>query len=132
MKKISFMRLAAVVLVVLAALYSGYTTQQPTTAPPPAADVRALSDVPEAAWDVYDALAENDWQPLADYHSAVFQNREQLLPQGVRYTEHDIYPHVPGKNRGAERIVYVSDGSMAYYTGDHYRTFTPMTGEGQP
>jgi ribonuclease T1 len=40
----------------------------------------------------------------------------------IRYREWDVNPKVPGKNRGAERLVTGSDGS-AYYTSDHYRTF---------
>jgi ribonuclease T1 len=56
---------------------------------------------------------------------------EQALPrkdkQGrpIRYHEWDVNPRVPGKNRGAERLVTGSDGS-AYYTADHYRTFTKI------
>jgi hypothetical protein len=35
----------------------------------------------------------------------------------------DVNPYQSGVNRGGERIVRGSDGS-AYYTNDHYRTFT--------
>ena len=41
----------------------------------------------------------------------------------INYQEWDVNRHVPGKDRGAERLVTGSDGS-AYYTSDHYRTFT--------
>ncbi|HEV3301473.1 MAG TPA: M48 family metalloprotease [Planctomycetaceae bacterium] len=41
----------------------------------------------------------------------------------IKYQEWDVHPHVSGKNRGAERIVTGADG-RAYYTSDHYRTFT--------
>lgn len=52
-------------------------------------------------------------------------NRERRLPSG-RYREYDIYPLVPGRNRGAERIVVDQRSGKAYYTSDHYRTFIPM------
>jgi ribonuclease T1 len=52
----------------------------------------------------------------------------QILPridaQGrpIRYREWDVNPKVPGRNRGAERLITGSDG-RAYYTNDHYATF---------
>jgi ribonuclease T1 len=51
-----------------------------------------------------------------------FGNREGLLPkvQGRNYYECDI--NYNGGFRGAERIVYSSDG-LIFYTGDHYETF---------
>jgi guanyl-specific ribonuclease Sa len=58
-------------------------------------------------------------------------NWERTLPltdaQGnpVSYTEWDVNNKIPGHNRDAERIVTGSDGS-AWYTGDHYQTFTRM------
>jgi guanyl-specific ribonuclease Sa len=45
----------------------------------------------------------------------------------VSYREYDINPYTPGGNRGADRIVIGSDGK-AYYTSDHYGTFTPIGG----
>ncbi len=57
-----------------------------------------------------------------------FGNFENRLPRkdrrgrSIRYQEWDVNPKVPGKNRGAERLVTGSDGS-AYYTRDHYRSF---------
>ena len=56
------------------------------------------------------------------------QDGEQALPRSdpsgrpIRYQEWDVNPKIPGRNRGAERLVTGSDGG-AYYTGDHYRTF---------
>lgn len=43
----------------------------------------------------------------------------------VSYKEYDVNPFSKGVNRGAERIVRGSDGK-AYYTSDHYGSFTPM------
>lgn len=56
---------------------------------------------------------------------------EQALPRkdahgkAITYHEWDVNPRVPGKNRGPERLVTGSDGS-AYYTANHYRTFTKI------
>lgn len=59
------------------------------------------------------------------------QGGERGLPQkdkegnAISYREWDVNPKVQGVNRGAERLVTGSDGS-AYYTSDHYRTFTKV------
>ena len=53
----------------------------------------------------------------------------RFLTDGIargRYREYDVHPKVPGKNRGAERIVIDQRTGKAYYTADHYRTFVPM------
>jgi ribonuclease len=53
----------------------------------------------------------------------------QVLPStdgsgaSIDYKEYDVRAKVPGMNRGTERVVIGSDGS-AWYTADHYRTFT--------
>jgi guanyl-specific ribonuclease Sa len=55
----------------------------------------------------------------------------QVLPKTdasgnpITYKEYDVNPLMPGVNRGKERIVIGSDGK-AYYTNDHYKTFTQM------
>ena len=51
-----------------------------------------------------------------------FGNREGLLPKknGVKYYECDV--NYNGGYRGAERIIYSSDGNI-YYTDDHYESF---------
>jgi len=55
----------------------------------------------------------------------VFSNREELLPvaKGRKWYECDI--NYDGKQRGAERIVFSSDG-LIYYTSDHYESFTQL------
>ncbi|UAJ77808.1 hypothetical protein IT072_10845 [Leifsonia sp. ZF2019] len=58
-----------------------------------------------------------------------FGNREGLLPKStwdnnpIKYREWDISEKIPGINRTAERLVTGDDGS-AYYTDDHYKSFT--------
>ena len=56
-----------------------------------------------------------------------FGNREGLLPAGHTYYECDIGT-TGGRNRGAKRIVFSSDG-LVYYTDDHYESFTLLYGE---
>lgn len=56
-----------------------------------------------------------------------FYNKEGLLPSGHTYYECDIGT-TGGRNRGAKRIVFSSDG-LVYYTDDHYASFTLLYGE---
>lgn len=56
-----------------------------------------------------------------------FGNREGLLPAGHTYYECDIGT-TGGRNRGAKRIVFSTDG-LIYYTDDHYASFTLLYGE---
>lgn len=58
-----------------------------------------------------------------------FGNYEGLLPEkgGRTYTECDINT-LGASSRGAERIVFSSDG-LIYYTADHYESFTLLYGE---
>ena len=56
-----------------------------------------------------------------------FYNKEGLLPSGHTYYECDIGT-TGGRNRGAKRIVFSSDG-LVYYTNDHYESFTLLYGE---
>lgn len=54
-----------------------------------------------------------------------FGNMEGLLPKasGRRYYECDI--NYKGSYRGAERIIYSSDG-LIFYTKDHYKSFKKL------
>ena len=49
-------------------------------------------------------------------------NGEELLRDGNKYKENDVYPYQKGEPRGTERIVIGEDGSI-WYTQDHYQTF---------
>ncbi|MFZ7133298.1 MAG: ribonuclease domain-containing protein [Eubacteriales bacterium] len=80
-------------------------------------------NVPQKARDVADKIKENDGEAPEGYQGgAEFENKEGLLPKGVKYKEYDVDPLVKGENRGAERIVIGDDGSV-WYTNDHYQTF---------
>ena len=54
-----------------------------------------------------------------------FGNREELLPKAGGRTYREADCNYTGGPRGAERIVYSSDG-LVFYTSDHYQTFTQM------
>jgi len=55
--------------------------------------------------------------------SAVFGNRERLLPVRERGWYREYTVRTPGeRTRGARRIVAGRDGTL-YYSDDHYRSF---------
>ena len=88
---------------------------------------RAAKDPLQKAKDLLEAIRQHDGKPLPGYIGGrVFQNRERRLPSG-RYREYDVNPKIRGRARDAERIVIEQDTDRAYYTGNHYRTFTPLT-----
>ncbi len=107
--------------------------QQPQPAPDasvrarPEAKQREVSGtIPSAARETLKAIEARHGDPLPGYVGGRnFQNRERVLPRG-RYREYDVHPKMPGKNRGAERIVINQANGKAYYTADHYRSFVPM------
>ena len=84
------------------------------------------ASIPLSARETLSAIESRQGEPPPGYIGGrTFQNRERVLPRG-RYREYDVHPKVPGKNRGAERIVIDQRTGKAYYTADHYRTFVPM------
>jgi len=90
---------------------------------PPAGVERA---VPDKAYALLEALQRRNGETLPGYVGGkVFQNRERRLPRG-RYKEYDVNRKIPGRSRGAERLVIEQDTGKAYYTKDHYRTFLPL------
>ena len=70
-----------------------------------------------------------DFLPGAAIGGDYFGNYEGLLPRkkGRKYHECDIGT-VGKRSRGAQRIIWSSDG-LIYYTGDHYESFTLLYGE---
>jgi ribonuclease T1 len=89
---------------------------------------RATRDVeaPEKAREVLTKIQRRNGEPLPGYLGGrVFGNRERRLPRG-EYREYDVNPKQSGKNRGTERIVIEQRTGKAYYTRDHYESFTPM------
>lgn len=87
---------------------------------------RVAKEPPQQAKNLVEAIRQHQGEPLPGYiGGGVFQNRERRLPSG-RYREYDVNPKIPGRSRGAERIVIEQRTGKAYYTHDHYRTFVPM------
>ncbi|MFF0491234.1 ribonuclease domain-containing protein [Nocardia sp. NPDC004068] len=99
------------------------------------AEVRLVADaVPARAWDTLRLIDAGQWPPSdapGTHGGETWKNREGRLPATdsggavIRYQEWDVNRKQPGHNRDAERIITGSDGS-AWYTGDHYETFTRM------
>jgi guanyl-specific ribonuclease Sa len=81
---------------------------------------------------VVDSILAHDAPPPEHIGGRDFRNLGldggMVLPRSdergrpVRYREWDVNRRVPGRNRGAERIVTGGDGRV-YYTRDHYATF---------
>lgn len=92
----------------------------------------AYGPAPENAVRVLERV-ESKGAPLPGYKGgSMYENSNGLLPRGngVTYREWDVNPNVKGVDRGAERIVTGSDG-RAYYTNDHYQSFTQFSGPGR-
>ena len=87
---------------------------------------RAAKDPLQKAKDLLEAIQQHEGKALPGYiGGGAFQNRERRLPRG-HYREYDVNPKIRGRSRDAERIVIEQGTGRAYYTGDHYRTFTPL------
>ncbi|MEU5763562.1 ribonuclease domain-containing protein [Nocardia sp. NPDC047648] len=145
--------LGAVALVLLAAVLALYdggdattstsasraTTAAASTATAPRGDsaspVTQASGVPERAYVTLREIDAGRWPGSANAPGTKggerWQNRGGGLPAAdgsgklITYQEWDVNPKQSGRSRDAERIVTGSDGS-AWYTGDHYKTFTRM------
>jgi ribonuclease T1 len=92
----------------------------------------AADEVPQTALNVLKYVEANDGAAPAGYVGGrTFGNYEGLLPRGdssgdpISYKEYDVNPFQKGVDRGGERLVVGSDGS-AYFTNDHYSSFTPV------
>ncbi|MFI6045182.1 ribonuclease domain-containing protein [Nocardia sp. NPDC051321] len=106
--------------------------------PKPSAAGPSASRAPGVPVRAYDTLAEIDagrWPDSANAPGTKggdrWMNRGGTLAakdaagKPITYQEWDVNPKQRGRSRDAERIVTGSDGS-AWYTGDHYETFTRM------
>ncbi len=88
----------------------------------------------QKASDVVEYAAQNNGASRLGYKGGgTFANDGrgggQILPQTgaggskITYKEYDVNPFQKGVNRGGQRVVIGSDGK-AFYTSNHYRTFT--------
>ncbi len=80
--------------------------------------------VPKKALDVLQIVRSTGRPPEGYVGGRVFENREGRLPDDGDYREFDVDPHQGGRN--AERIIVEWRTKKAWYTGDHYQTFTPL------
>ncbi|MBL1075031.1 ribonuclease [Nocardia sp. 2] len=113
----------------------------PATANPGRADQSSTAapsrapGVPDRAYATLTEIDAGRWPDSANAPGTqggeTWNNRERRLPatdsagQRITYQEWDVNPKKRGQTRDAERIVTGSDGT-AWYTGDHYKTFTRM------
>jgi len=120
----------------------GTSRTRPRNVEPPPEKAPEISEpaaspvkVPEHAQNTLRQIEETGRPPRGYKGGRTFENDGrgggQLLPktdpQGnpINYQEYDVHPYQQGVNRGPERIVRGSDGT-AYYTSDHYGTFTKI------
>ncbi|WP_243322379.1 ribonuclease domain-containing protein [Geothrix sp. SG200] len=105
---------------------------QPAAQPP--AQVRQASPndmIPASARETLAYIRKHGYAAPGYIGGRVFGNYEGVLPRydarrkRIEYREWDVHPKAEGRNRGAERLVTGSDG-RAWYTADHYRTFTEV------
>jgi ribonuclease T1 len=88
--------------------------------------------VPTKAYDLLKYIKANGSAPNGYVGGRTFMNREKRLVvtdasgSKIKYQEWDVNPKQRGRNRGTERIITGSDNT-AYYTGDHYKTFTKFS-----
>lgn len=97
--------------------------------------VAATPGVPAAAVSTLKKIDSGEWPAAANAPGTkggdTWRNRDHQLPEkdakgkAITYQEWDVNPKRRGQTRDAERIITGSDGS-AWYTGDHYETFTRM------
>ncbi len=83
-------------------------------------------DIPSHALMTLAYIRSNNTAPPNYVGGRTFQNREKRLPklEKGKYKEWDVHPKEKNKNRGVERLV--TSSSKAYYTKDHYDTFTQI------
>ena len=90
--------------------------------------------VPQKAYQVLSFIREKNKAPDGYVGGRQFGNYEGHLPKHdaagnkITYREWDIQPKEEGQNRGAQRLVTGSDG-RAWYTGDHYNSFTEISAQ---
>jgi RHS repeat-associated protein len=101
-------------------------------APPPLKKITVqqfskASFVPSQAYRTLNLMDRHRGDSLPGYAlSKTYKNVSfPKLPEGGKYREYDVYPKGNG-GRGAERIVINQDTGAAWYTPDHYRSWTQM------
>ncbi len=80
--------------------------------------------VPQKVLRVLNIVRTTGQPPEGYVGGRVFENREGRLPSDGDYREFDVDPHQGQRN--AERIIVEWNSKKAWYTADHYQTFTPL------
>ncbi|MFJ4658284.1 ribonuclease domain-containing protein [Nocardia sp. NPDC088792] len=111
------------------------TAPKPGARPPVSEQLAKVPGVPDQAYRTLTEIDAGRWPGSANspgtHGGDTWNNRDGQLPRTdssgkrINYQEWDVNPKIPGQTRDAQRIITGSDGS-AYYTGDHYKTFTRM------
>jgi ribonuclease T1 len=137
--------LVVVVIVVVVGLLvaRGHSTHSTASSSKPVAAAKVsaapvtghAAGVPDRAYQTLALIDAGKWPAAADspgtHGGDQWMNRGGSLPKtdssgkAISYREWDVNPKKQGRTRDAQRIITGSDGS-AYYTGDHYQTFTRM------
>ncbi|WP_069165780.1 ribonuclease domain-containing protein [Nocardia altamirensis] len=119
------------------ALILGFSTGaqgQQDRAASDASIILVSASVPQRAWDTLARIDAGTWPPndgSGTKGGGTWSNREGRLPRTdstgrpMAYREWDVNIKKPGQSRDAERIV-TGNERTAWYTGDHYGTFTQM------
>ena len=84
----------------------------------------ATESIPPKVLHVLQIVRSTGRPPDGYVGGRVFGNYEGHLPSNGDYREFDVDPHVGGRN--AERIIVEWNTKKAWYTADHYQTFTPL------
>lgn len=128
-----FVHILAVVAAALTLVF-GLSTGAQEQSGPGQSVVLVSAAVPQRAWDTLARIDAGTWPPndgSGTKGGGTWSNREGTLPstdsagRRIAYQEWDVNIKKPGQNRDAERIVTGNDRS-AWYTGDHYVSFTRM------
>jgi guanyl-specific ribonuclease Sa len=97
-----------------------------------AVDDLQIIPIPQKALDTLKYILEHKGNPPPGYKGGGrFRNDpgpdgERPLPEGGDYRKYDIDPHKKGTERNEERIVIDKKTGDAWYTSDHYKTFSPI------
>ncbi|HWB93454.1 MAG TPA: ribonuclease domain-containing protein, partial [Puia sp.] len=94
--------------------------------------------IPETAGNVADNALNKNGATLRGWKGGSLYANDgrsggEILPEEdadgnpITYKEYDVWPKVPGQNRGGERVIVGSDNS-AYYINNHYQSFTQIRG----
>lgn len=121
--------LLALAALVLAFVWHRATPPTPASpSQPVAVGTAAATPLPPEVATTLALIARGRPFPYAQ-DGVVFGNHEHRLPAEPRGYYHEYTVPTPGaRNRGARRIITGGTPPAAYwYTGDHYRSFEPIT-----